>query len=70
MPERKETFVGLHNGSGQDAKRMAGEMYYDLNYKLIDKKIAVASLGEKAHIKKKVNLRNSNMLMTQNLKER
>lgn len=44
-------------------------MYYDLNYKHIDKKVLVASLGDKG-IKKKIMQRNSNMMLTNNLKDR
>jgi len=70
MPERKGALFGQKELSptGQP-QRMGGEMYYDLNYKHIDKKVLVASLGDKG-IKKKIMQRNSNMMLTNNLKDR
>ena len=43
-------------------------MYYDLNYNLIDKKVQGVTIGGKKQ--KKVGHRNSNMLMSQVLKDR
>ena len=52
MPERRAAFGGSNIGlNGHDAERMGGEMYYDLSYKLIDKKIVGANIGGKKQIK-------------------
>jgi prolyl-tRNA synthetase len=47
---------------------MAGEMYYDLNYNLIDKKVVAVTIGGKKQ--NKLGVRNSNIMMSQNLKDR
>jgi hypothetical protein len=66
MPERRDAFGGSNiRLTGHDAERMAGEMYYDLNYNLIDKKVLAASIGGKKPAK--VGLRNSNMIQSHNL---
>ena len=69
MPERRAAFGGSNIGlNGHDAERMGGEMYYDLNYKLIDKKIVGANIGGKKQIKN--GQRNNNIMMSQVLKDR
>ena len=69
MPERRAAFGGSNIGlNGHDAERMGGEMYYDLSYKLIDKKIVAANIGGKKQIKH--GQRNNNIMMSQVLKDR
>jgi len=68
MPERRAAFGGSGIGlTGHDAQRMGGEMYYDLNYNQIEKKTIAAMISGKKN--KKVSQRNSNMVLSHNLKD-
>jgi|LauGreDrversion4_2_1035121.scaffolds.fasta_scaffold1209712_1 hypothetical protein len=69
MPERRAAFGGSHIGlTGHDAERMGGEMYYDLNYNQIEKKVVGVTIkGKKSN---KVGQRNSNMMLSHILKDR
>ena len=70
MPERRAAFGGSNIGlNGHDAERMGGEIYYDLNYKLIEKKIVGMSIGGGKR-QTKHDQRNNHIMMSHVLKDR